>query len=104
MILIGVLYCRQGESSWMHIWIEPSPVTQTTSAPGLASLIPSAYGRPTPIVPRPPELIQPRGCSKLEYCHAHNWCWPTSEVTYVSRSFVSSHSFSITCCGLMTSA
>ena len=43
--------------------IMPSPVTQNTSASGLASLMPMAYGRPTPIVPRPPELIQRRGSS-----------------------------------------
>jgi hypothetical protein len=48
----------------MHIWIEPSPVMQKTSLSGLASLMPMAYGRPTPIVPKPPELIQRRGSSK----------------------------------------
>jgi hypothetical protein len=63
-ILTGVLYCRQVDSSWMHIWMLPSPVMQKTSLSGRASLMPIAYGRPTPIVPRPPLLIQRRGCSK----------------------------------------
>ena len=40
---------------------------------------PIAAGRPKPIVPRPPELIQRRGLSKWKYCAAHIWCWPTSE-------------------------
>ncbi len=57
-------YCLQVASSWMHIWIEPSPVTQATVASGFAICTPIAYGRPTPIVPRPPELIQRRGLSK----------------------------------------
>ena len=64
MILTGRLYCLQVDSSWMHIWIEPSPVTQATWAPGLAISAPIAYGSPTPIVPSPPELIQRRGLSK----------------------------------------
>ena len=38
-------------------------VTQATVAPGLAICTPIAYGRPTPSVPRPPELIQRRGLS-----------------------------------------
>jgi hypothetical protein len=41
-ILIGVLYCRQVDSSWMHICTEPSPVMQNTSLSGLASLMPMA--------------------------------------------------------------
>src|ERR1700748_398227 len=61
MILTGVLYCRQVDSSWMHIWIEPSPVMQTTSSSGCAIFTPIAAGRPKPMVPRPPALIQRRG-------------------------------------------
>jgi len=49
----------------MHIWIDASPVTVTTVAPGLTSCTPIAAGRPKPIVPRPPELIQRRGLSNL---------------------------------------
>src|SRR5260221_13631597 len=36
MILIGNRYCLQVESSCRHIWIDDSPVTQATVAPGLA--------------------------------------------------------------------
>ena len=36
-----------------------------TVAPGLASCTPIAAGRPKPMVPRPPELIQRRGWSNL---------------------------------------
>jgi hypothetical protein len=42
MTFTGVSYCLQVDSSWMHIWIEPSPVMQNTSASGLASLMPIA--------------------------------------------------------------
>ena len=64
MILTGRLYSLQVDSSWMHIWMEPSPVMQATGVSGLASAAPMAYGSPTPIVPRPPELAQRRGLSK----------------------------------------
>ena len=63
--LTGVLYCRQVESSWMHIWIDPSPVMQNTSDSGLASLMPIAYGmththgaQPPGIDPAP-RLVEP---------------------------------------------
>src|SRR4026209_2798064 len=79
MILIGRRYCLQVESSCRHIWIEDSPVTQGTVAPGFAICAPIAAGRPKPIVPRPPELIQRRGFAKWKYWAAHIWCWPTSE-------------------------
>ena len=42
----------------------PSPEMQVTSSSGQATLAPIAAGRPKPIVPRPPELIQRRGLSK----------------------------------------
>ena len=35
-------YCLQVDSSWMHIWIEASPVMQATCAPGLAICTPIA--------------------------------------------------------------
>src|ERR671921_2945821 len=79
--LIGMRYCLQVESSCRHIWIDDSPVTQATVAPGLARYTPIAAGSPKPMVPRPPELIQRRGSGKWKYCAAHIWCWPTSEVT-----------------------
>ena len=65
MILIGRRYCLQVESSCRHIWIDDSPVTHATVAPGLASCTPIAAGRPKPIVPSPPELIQRRGSVEL---------------------------------------
>ena len=34
MIFTGSVYCVQVESSWMFIWMLPSPVTQATSASG----------------------------------------------------------------------
>src|SRR3989344_3441041 len=43
-ILIGSRYCLQVESSCRHIWIEDSPVTQATVAPGLASCARLAAG------------------------------------------------------------
>src|SRR3569623_2029617 len=70
MILIGRPYCRQVESSCMHIWMLPSPVTQATVASGCASCTPIAAGRPKPMVPRPPELIQRRGVDCLKYDRA----------------------------------
>src|SRR5207302_10055929 len=89
MILIGSRYCLQVESSCRHIWIEDSPVTQATVDPGFASCTPIAAGRPKPMVPRPPELIQRRGLSNLYNCAAHIWCWPTSEVTNASPLVIS---------------
>src|SRR3954447_7100810 len=98
---MGRWYCLQVDSSWMHIWIDALPVTHATVAFGFTSCTPIAAGRPKPIVPRPPELIQRRGLSNLKYCAAHIWCWPTSEVTNTSP-LVSSYSFSITDCGLIS--
>ena len=51
---------------------------------GHATAAPIAAGRPKPIVPRPPELIQVRGSVKWKYCADHIWCWPTSEQTIAS--------------------
>src|SRR4026208_1578091 len=100
MSLIGMRYCLQVESSCRHIWIEDSPVTQATVAPGLASCTPIAAGRPKPLAPRPAGVLQPRGAADLDTCAAHIWCWPTSEVTKASP-LVASYSFSSTNCGLM---
>ena len=60
----GILSSAQVASSWMFIWIEPSPAMQTTVWSGQPTAAPSAAGRPKPIVPRPPELIQRRGWLK----------------------------------------
>ena len=78
--LTGMSCSRQVASSWMFIWNEPSPVSSTLGIVGsLPTAAPMAAGRPKPIVPRPPELIQRRGLEKWKYCAAHIWCWPTSE-------------------------
>ena len=50
----------------MFIWIEPSPAMQTTTWSGQPTFAPIAAGRPKPIVPRPPELIQRRGLVEVE--------------------------------------
>ena len=100
MILIGRPYWRQVDSSWMHIWMLASPVTQHTSASGCASCTPIAAGSPKPMVPRPPELIQRRGRSNLYSCATHIWCWPTSEVTKAAPS-VRRYRRSTTYCGLI---
>ena len=42
-----------------------SPVTQATSSSGKLSLMPIAAGKPKPMVPRPPELIQRLGLLNL---------------------------------------
>ncbi|MNH28077.1 hypothetical protein D3C79_882170 [compost metagenome] len=63
-IFTGRPYCMQVDSSWMFIWMLPSPVTQATSWSGKLSLTPIAAGKPKPMVPRPPELIQRFGLLK----------------------------------------
>src|SRR4029077_12357829 len=80
MILIGRRYCLQVESSCRHIWIEDSPVTHATVAPGLAICAPIAAGSPKPMVPRTPEVIQRRGSANMFNGAAHIWCYPRSEV------------------------
>ena len=69
----------QVASSCEFIWIDPSPVIRHVGTSGCATAAPIAAGRPKPIVPRPPELIQRRGLSNGKYCALHIWCWPTSE-------------------------
>ena len=61
---MGRSYCLQVAISWMHMRMLASPETQATVASGNASWTPMAAGRPKPMVPRPPELIQRRGSSK----------------------------------------
>jgi hypothetical protein len=61
--LTGRSYCLQVAISWMHIRMLASPEMQATWASGKASCTPMAAGRPKPMVPRPPELIQRRGLS-----------------------------------------
>ena len=88
-------------SSWMFIWIEPSPVMTSDGTSGRATAAPIPAGRPKPIVPSPPELIQRRGLSKWKYWAVHIWCWPTSEETIASPP-VASYSASIRYCGLIS--
>ena len=89
--------------SWMFMMIEPSPAMQMTWSSGRATLAPIALGRPNPIVPAPPELIQLRGAPKWKYWAAHIWCWPTSEVTTASPP-VASYSASTIRWGLISSS
>ena len=79
-------------SSCTFIRNEPSPETHTTGESGRAACAPSAAGRPKPIVPSPPLVIQRRGGSKRRRLAAHIWCWPTSVVTIASPSAASSAS------------
>src|SRR5919106_1253773 len=74
---------------------------QTTVSSGQPTFAPIAAGRPKPIVPRPPELIQRRGLAKWKYWAVHIWCWPTSEVTIASPP-VASYIASIMYCGLIS--
>jgi hypothetical protein len=48
-------------SSFSVIWKLPSPLMSQTSFSGRPILAPIAAGRPTPIVPRPPEVTHWRG-------------------------------------------
>jgi hypothetical protein len=77
----GISYSAQVASSWMFICTDASPAITTVGISGQPTAAPIAAGRPKPIVPRPPELIQRRGWAKWKYCAAHIWCWPTSEAT-----------------------
>jgi hypothetical protein len=82
--LTGISSVTAVASSCEVIWSDPSPARQTTVSPGQPIWAPSADGRPNPIVPSPPELIQRRGFGKWKYWAHHIWCWPTSEVTIAS--------------------
>ena len=48
----------------MHMMMLASPVMHATVASGCAICTPIAAGRPKPMVPSPPELIQRSGSSK----------------------------------------
>jgi len=61
----GSPYIWAVESSCRVISNEPSPAMSITSSSGRATWAPMAAGRPKPIVPSPPEVIQRRGRSKL---------------------------------------
>ena len=90
--LTGSRSCAAVASSCTLSSSEPSPVTHTTVASGRATWAPIAAGRPKPIVPSPPEVIQRRGRSKRRRLAAHIWCWPTSVVTIASPLTASSAS------------
>ena len=85
-------------SSCAVIWKQPSPSIATTRWSGCPAAAPIAAGTAKPIVPRPPELIQCRGCSNCQNCDAYIWCWPTPETTIVSSS-AASRSRSMQNCG-----
>ena len=60
-ILMSRFSCTAVASSLQDIWKPPSPITAQTSRSGRPILAPIADGRPKPIVPRPPEVIQRSG-------------------------------------------
>jgi hypothetical protein len=60
--LTGICSVTQVASSCTVMISEPSPARHTTWSSGHATFAPIADGRPKPIVPAPPELIQRRGC------------------------------------------
>src|SRR5260221_14553432 len=49
--------CFRVASSWIFIWIPPSPATTQTGVSGIPILTPIAAGREKPMVPSPPEEI-----------------------------------------------
>src|SRR3954451_19765213 len=100
--LTGTSYWRGVPSSWIFIWNEPSPVSSTDGISGQAIAAPIAAGRPKPIVPRPPELIQRRGSGEGKDCGAPIWCWPTSEDRMQLPLSVAFHSDSTRYCGLIS--
>ena len=79
--LIGTSLILAVAISCEFIWKEPSPATQTTSDSGHPILAPMAAGKPKPMVPRPPDEMNVRACSRWMFWCAHIWCWPTSVVT-----------------------
>ena len=54
----------------------PSPATSKTGRSGRAKCAPIAAGKPYPIVPSPPEVIQVRGCLKQKCWAVHIWFCP----------------------------
>src|SRR4051794_41773086 len=73
--LTGISWRTAVASSWQVMIRLPSPARHATSRSGTATLAPIAEGRPKPIVPRPPELIQRRGGVEWEYCGAPTRGW-----------------------------
>ena len=97
--LTGTLLILAVAISWLFIWNEPSPAMQTTCSSGQPILAPMAAGKPKPIVPRPPEEMKVRACSRWMFCRAHIWCWPTSVVTIEACGSSLSESVSSTTSG-----
>ena len=87
----------------MFITKLPSPSMSTTRVSGQAAWAPIAAGRPKPIEPRPPEVIQVRGLVNLVHCAAHIWCWPTP-VVMMNSPLVSFENWSMTYCGRIASS
>jgi len=75
-------------SSWMFIWIDPSPAMSKTRLSGLAICAPMAAGKPKPMVPSPPEEMKVRGSVYSKNWAAHIWFCPTS-VQMTASPFVS---------------
>src|SRR4051794_41584521 len=91
----GIPFSLQVANSWAFIWIDPSPVIRQVGTSGTATAAPIAAGRPKPIVPRPPELIQRRGLAEWKYCALHIWGWPTSEARMDSPPVASDSAWAI---------
>ena len=70
-ILIGNLYCTIVDNSCIFIKKEASPAISITKESGFAICTPIEAGKPYPIVPRPPDVIQWLGLEKPKYCAAH---------------------------------
>src|ERR687890_18035 len=65
-------------SSWMFIWIPPSPAMTQTGSSGYAKATPIAAGSAKPIVPRPPLVMWLLALVNSKNWAAHIWCCPTS--------------------------
>src|SRR5260370_41576411 len=66
--------CFRVASSWIFIWIPPSPATTQTGVPGIPILTPIAAGRAKPMVPSPPEVIWLLGRGPGDGRDGHIWC------------------------------
>ena len=65
-------------SSWIFDWNPPSPAIKTIGDGLLVNAAPIEAGKPKPIEPIPPEVINRWFLHSSSDCAAHIWCWPTS--------------------------
>src|SRR5829696_868087 len=85
-------------SSWMFIWMPPSPAMTHTGSSGWAKATPIAAGSAKPIVPRPPLVMWLLALVNSKNWAAHIWCCPTS-VTSRRSGPAAAFMASITCIG-----